>query len=263
MHLKFIFPALLLITVHCTFSQSLGKRHIKKGRRNKSEHQLTLDRNSIEADWEFGYETISNSISVFAYPNLVVRYGVTDRLEFNLELTPLTTTVKLPSKTNYISGIEPVMIGVRYALVDETKFVPEVALSLQVAPPWLATKNYQADLWAPLFQCTMQKEFNKKLSMAASGGIFYDGFSAKPNWLYTFSPNYNISKQVSLTADIFGFAAGHTLPLNNLDLSLSWQVNNTVMLGATAGTGISSAAHQSYFAVNGSFTFLTKKQKVQ
>jgi hypothetical protein len=262
MPLKFIFSALFLITAHCSFSQSLVKRHIKKGRRNKSEHQLTLDRNSIEADWEFGNETMSDSLSVFVYPNLMVRYGFTDRLELNLEFTPLTTTIKLPSKTNYISGIEPVLIGMRYALADETKFFPEVALSLQVAPPWMATKNYKADLWAPLLQCTMQKDLNNKISLSASGGIFYDGFSTKPNWLYTLSPNYNFSKKISVAADMFGFAASHALPLNNLDLSLTWQVNHSLMLGVTAGTGISSAAHQYYLAVNGSFTFSTKKQKV-
>jgi hypothetical protein len=263
MHLKFVLPALLLLTAHCTFSQSLVKRHIKKGRRNKSEHQLTIDKNSFEADWEFGNEKISDSLSVFVYPNLVIRYGLTERIELNLELTALTTTIKLPSKTQYISGIEPVMAGLRYALVYESKYAPEIALSLQVAPPWLATKNYTADLWAPLLQCTMQKDLNNKIGLGASGGIFYDGFSTKPNWLYTLSSSYNFSKKVNVSAEIFGFAANHTLPLNNLDLSLNWQVNNSVMLGTTAGTGISSAAHQSYFAVNGSFTFSTKKQKDQ
>lgn len=217
----------------------------------------------MELDWEFGNETISDSLSVFSYPNLVTRYGLTERIELNLEITPITTTLKLPSKTSYISGFEPVMSGVRYAAVYETKYAPEIALSLQVAPPWMATKNYTADLWASLILCTLQKDLNSKITLALSGGIYYDGFSKKPNWLYNISPEYNISKEVSIGAEIFGFASDGNLPLNNADLIFGWQVNKLVMLGVTAGIGTSTAAHQSYFAVNGAFTFNAKNGKAE
>lgn len=254
-----IFILFLFTGLQVAHAQVPVKRHIKKGRRNKSEHQLTIDKNTFEADWEFGDEAINDSLSVFVYPNIVLRYGITGRVEVNMEINPLTTVQKLPAGKKYISGFEPVMPGVRYALLDETKYVPEVALSLQLAPPFLATKSFRAVYWAPLFQCTMQKDFHKKFSLAGSAGIFYDGFSALPNWLYTLTPVYNCSRQLSIGADVFGFAAKNTAPLNNIDANISWQINKSIGIGVTAGTGISHSAHQYYLAINGTWIVFKKK----
>ena len=256
----------LLLLVLFSFSntgnaQSLVKKHIKKGRRNKSEHQLTIAKNELEADWEFGNEIITDSLRTYVYPNLVIRYGVSKLVELNVEINPITTVQELPAGKQKIAGIEPVLIGARIALQDETKWVPEIALSMQLAPPFAATKKYVATYWAPLVQCTMQKNFKKHFSVSGSGGFFDDGFSTKPTWLYSLTPAYNINKKVSIGADIFGFAATHMLPLNNMDIDFACQLNKRLNLGATAGTGISSKAHKGYVGINGSFVLIQQHDK--
>jgi len=256
----FFLPVLLAFSIS-TQAQSLVKKHVKKGRRNKSEHQLTLARKVMEADWEFGNEMTNDSLKTYVYPNFVLRYGVSKMIELNLEVNPITTVQKLPTGTNKITGIEPLMIGARIAVKDETKWWPEIALSLQVAPPFAATKNYAATYWAPLIQCSMQKRIKSHFSLSGSGGILYDGFSTNPTWLYSITPAYNINKKYSVATDVFGFSAQHVLPMNNVDLDLSCQLNKRLNLGATAGTGISSMAHKGYIGINGSYVLIQQHSK--
>jgi hypothetical protein len=237
------------------------KKHIKRGRRNKSGHQLTLNKNSLEADWEFGYETISDTLSTFVYPNLALRYGLTEDIELNIELNPITTYQKNTGLQTKTSGFEPVFFGARYALADETKFLPEMAVSLQISPPKWATKNYQANYWAAILQYTIEKNFNSHVAITAGAGLFYDGFVQHPNWLYNLTTNYNFSSKISVGADYFGFAARNQFPLNNIDINIGCKCNQRLTLGAIAGKGISATAHKSYFAVNGTYTFFQPKAK--
>lgn len=55
-----------------------------------------------------------------------------------------------------------------------------------------------------------------------------------------------------VTAECFGFI-NHSLPQNNIDASLAYVVNDLVQFGITAGAGISTAASNNYFAVNGTW----------
>ena len=254
----FLSLVILMASYNNSIAQSLVKKHIKKGRRNKSEHQLTIEKSTLEADWEFGSEIINDSLTTYVYPNFVLRYGVSKLVELNLEVNPITTIQKSYSGKQKIAGIEPVLIGTRIAVKDETKWFPEVALSMQVAPPFAATKNYAATYWAPLVQCTMQKKIKGHFNLSGSCGFLYDGFSPQPGWLYSFAPACNISKKCMVAADIFGFSSKHSLPMNNMDLELTCQLNKRLNLGATAGTGISSKAHKGYFGISGSYMIMER-----
>jgi hypothetical protein len=264
MRSRFVLPIIISLAFYtCAGAQSPVKKRIKKGRRNKAEHQLILPKNTLQAEWEFGNEVINDSLATYVYPNLVLRYGISKLIELNLEINPITTVQKSSTGKRKISGIEPVMAGAAIAVMDETKCLPEIGLSLQVAPPFAATKNYAATHWAPLLQCTMQKNYKRYFSISGSGGLFYDGFTTKPNWLYSIAPAYNINKQFSISADMFGFAARRALPMNNIDLDLACQLNKRLHIGVTAGKGISSRAHKDYIGINGSFVLMQKNSKAE
>jgi len=82
---------LLLLIVVAAFitSDAQVKKKIGRGRRNKSQSQFELGAKDLEVEWETGYETINSQLSNAVYPNMVVHYGISNRLEVNTEMSML------------------------------------------------------------------------------------------------------------------------------------------------------------------------------
>jgi hypothetical protein len=236
------------------------KRKIKKSRRNKSDSQFTLDSAYLQAEWEFGEETINADVSTTSYPNLLLRYGVDKRTEINAEVSMVSAKDASSGEVLRTNGIEPVMLGMNYLLCDETKDKVAVILSAQIAIPFLASSGFTANLFAPTIQATFYKPINKKTVFALSNGIFWDGFSTVPSYIYNANLTYNITSNWQLTTEIFGFI-NSSPPLHNADVNISYQFNKQLQMGFTAGTGLSEAAHKSYFAMTciSGFSMVHKK----
>jgi len=242
----------LLAVIVCADAQV--KRRIKKGRRNKSESQFMLDKNEFQAEWEMGYETVTSQLKTIVYPNLTLHYGITGNFEVNTEVSYLTARdLSMPLHKN-ISGLEPIMIGANYLLLEETKRSPAIILSAQLAIPFLAGKNFVADRYAPVVQASVQQPLNEKIIVGLSPGLFWDGFSPTPSFTYNGTFQYTFTKKWQLTTECFGFI-NQSPPQHNVDANMSYLLNDEVQFGFTSGVGISPAAHKSYFAVNGTWGF--------
>jgi Putative MetA-pathway of phenol degradation len=253
------FIVLLCMAGACGLAQAQIKKKIKKGRRNTSQSQFALDKNYLQAEWELGHETITDELSTTVYPNLLLRYGITKRLEVNTEINIITATDKQARPKN-TSGTEPVLLGINYLLHAETKKGPAVIFSAQVAVPFLAGKNFTATYWAPLLQLGVQKPVSKKLTPAVSAGVFWDGFLPSPFFIYNAGSTYNAGKKITVTAELSGFI-NSSPPQHNADVGITYTINKKLQLGATAGIGISAAAHKNYVAINGVWGISLRRQK--
>lgn len=242
----------------CSVSMAQVKKKIKKGRRNKSESQFMLDENYFQAEWEVGQETLTDKLNTTVYPNLVMRYGINKQFEIDAEVSLLTARDKSLQKKN-TSGIEPVAIGANYLLLSETARRPAIIFSGQFAVPFLATKNFTATYWAPALELIVEKAVSQQVILAASGGAFWDGFSTHASFIYNGNISYNLTKKWALTSEWFGFING--TPQHNTDLSITYTLNKSVQFGATAGAGLSAAAHKNYIAINGVWGCSTKRKR--
>lgn len=256
-----MFKAVLLlifsfVCMCCTDAQI--KKKIKKGRRNKSESQFMLGKDYLQAEWEIGHENITSDISTTVYPNLAVRYGINRHLEVNAEISFVTATDNNSQHIN-TTGLEPVALGINYLLRSETKTGPAIVFSVQVAIPFMAGNNFTASYFAPVIELIVEKVVSPRITIATSGGAFWDGFSPNPSFIYNAAASYNFTKKWMLTTEWFGFVNGG-LPLHNTDINISYALNKQVQFGITSGIGLSPAAHKSYFSINGVLGCSLKKK---
>jgi hypothetical protein len=238
------------------------KKKIKRGRRNKSESQFMLDKDYLQAEWEIGHETIKSDVNSTVYPNLVLRYGISKQFEVNAEVNFITAHDETAAQKN-VSGVEPVSLGANLLLLSETKQLPAVIFSGQLALPFMASKNFTANYAAPSLQMIIEKALSQKLIIALSGGSFWDGFSPKATFIYNTTASYSLSTKWVLTSEWFGFINGGP-PQHNTDISVSYSPSKSLQFGITSGVGISPAAHKNYLAVNGVWgcSFRRKKHAV-
>lgn len=254
---KLLILILVAAFMHC---DAQVKKKIGRGRRNKSQSQFELNKNDFEAEWETGYETVNPSLSNIIYPNLVLHYGLGDRLEINTEMSFVTAIDQSVTPTKNATGIEPVLIGANYQLVEDTGYIPSIIIATQLALPFLATKNFRADHFAPITQLSIQQSLHDKFQLGLTSGIMWDGFSTTPQFIYNMNTSYTLVKKWMFTVECFGFIDKDP-PQNNLDASIAYIINDYTQFGFTGGFGISSAAHKSYIAVNGTWGLNTKRHK--
>jgi hypothetical protein len=260
-HVMFKSAILLICAFVCMCStEAQIKKKIKKGRRNKSESQFMLDENYLQAEWEIGHESITDDLSTTIYPNLAVRYGINKQLEVNAEISFVTASDQTAQQKN-TTGIEPISLGFNYLLLNETKKQPAIIFSAQVAIPFLAGNNFTANYFAPAIELIIEKVVSPRIIIAASGGAFWDGFLPNPSFIYNGAASYSFTKQWMLTTEWFGFVNGG-LPLHNTDINLSYALNKRVQFGITSGIGLTYAAHNSYFAINGVWGCSLRRRKL-
>lgn len=236
------------------------KKKIKKSRRSKTESQFALAKKDILVEWETGHETFDATLGTTAVPNIVLHYGISNRLEVNTELSIVSVTDKSETPIKKISGAEPLLAGFNYLLRKEDKNGPAVIASVQLAVPFLASKNFTAAHLAPVMQLDIQQPLSKKLTAGFTPGLFWDGFITTPSYTYTSSLTYKPVKKWVLSAEIFGFIS-KDLPQHNIDAELDYNINPHWAFGITGGVGISSAAHKSYAGINGSYGFNAARKK--
>lgn len=246
--LCFLCAILLTISV-----QAQVKKKIKKGRRYKSESQFALKKNDLQVEWEFGRETIDSQLTTVVYPNLELHYAVTDRLEVNTEMSLISIKDHSYLAKKNTTGIEPVLIGVNYQLLRDTYNSPSVILSGQLAIPQLSSKAFTINYLAPVIQVDIQEALHQWI-FGVSSGLQWDGYSTSPGYTFNVNTSYTFKKKWMVTAECFGFI-NHSQPQNSIDASLAYVVNDLVQFGITAGAGISAAASNNYFAVNGTWGF--------
>jgi hypothetical protein len=158
------------------------------------------------------------------------------------------------------TGVEPVSVGFNYLLSKESFNGPAVIASVQLAIPFLATKNFTANYLAPLIELDVEQPLSKKITAGISPGIFWDGFSTTPSFIYNAHLVYAATKKWQLTTECFGFISNEP-PQNNFDAQVDYTINSHWQIGCTGGFGLSQAAHKSYFALNGVWGINTGRKK--
>jgi hypothetical protein len=255
--MKYLLLAMVILFVLDPATAQVKKR-IKKGHRNKSESQFALEKGEIEFDWELAHENNNPQLGTIIYPNLAVRYGISDRLEINTEINNVTAYSKGISPGVKTSGLEPVSFGINYLILKDSGNRPSLIFSGQVAIPWMTSTAFSAQYYAPTIELLAQQQTSKKNVVGLSGGLFWDGFSWAADFVYNLNDTYQFTPHWSLSLEIFGYL-GKNRPLNYADAGVSYTVNQRLQFGCVAGFGLSSAAYTNYFALNGTWGFKKRK----
>lgn len=214
----------------------------------------------MQLEWESGLETINSGLYTTTYPNLVLHCGISNNLEINAEATWLTATDKTQTNNIHTTGLEPVLIGANYLLVEETPKSPAVITYLQLAIPFMSSSNFRTNYTAPVFEVSVWQPFSSKFSAGCTPGIFWDGFSSVPVYTYNLSIDYRPNEKWEFNPEIFGFIT-NTEPQHNFDAEIDYNFSRKLQLGIIAGIGLSPAAHKSYFAISGTYGFTLHKNK--
>lgn len=250
--MKFTF--FIFFCCFCVIANSQDK--IDTDRPDQTESAYTIPKGWIQFEMGFNQQKNTSLESESFYPTLLSKYGITKGLEFRCITTMKSESVKvMGSVKNKISGLEPVQLGAKVALLEEKKWIPKTSLIFHFAIPNTGSSAFNINKVAPNFRFTMQNGISKTVALGYNLGAEWDGVSNDPSYIYTFAPGCNISENWYGYIEAFGEIKKSQAPQHSIDGGIAYYVNNNFKLDLSSGFGLTTAAQQWYVAVGASVRF--------
>ncbi|RPI18288.1 MAG: transporter [Ignavibacteriae bacterium] len=208
----------------------------------------TIEHSDLQSDVQVIYENAENNYNIkssnIIHPSLLVRYGISDRTELQINLQFLTEHTKELNETiqsydhNYNIGIAPVKTGLKFMFNDAKGLIPSSALLVNLSIPGLASSGLRLPQFAPEIIFTAS-HYMKNFSLGYNTGLLWDGESSKPTNFYIMSLSYAPIDLISLFMESYGYYKSDTHADNRLDAGISFFLPGNLQVDLAAGIGLS------------------------
>ena len=231
---------------------------IDTDRPDQTESAGIVPKNYFQAEVGFNRENGDSNKYVLVHPTALLKYGF-GRVELRVEAVWHSDYARLVSESKRITGVDPIEIGLKYLIADETKVMPKTSVIVHLGFPMVSSKVFRADHVAPSFRLVTQKSFTDHFGIGTNLGMSWDGYNSKPTWLYTFSPGFNIGQKWYAYVEAFGFVQEDELPQHSVDGGIAYYLSADFKLDVSGGLGLTDAAPNNYFALGFSFRINTNR----
>jgi hypothetical protein len=200
---------------------------------------------------------------------LMLKYGISKYFELRLVSEYATDKIKLINSDNSVDtvveyfGLSPVSFGFKMALRDENKMLPEISVLTNLKLPYLGSDNYKTEYAIPqcifLFSHTLNKRFNLSYNMGAE----WPDESVRTTGIYAASLGMNLSDNLAVFFEQYGFLKKHTVPDCRLDGGLTYIIKNNMQLDCSGGIGLTEESPKYFISAGLSVRFNTSRKTIK
>lgn len=235
-------------------SITLGQqKKIESDRPGETRSASVAELNYIQLEAGFRKDWQSSGDYVLLNPEVLIKYGLLKGVELRLEM--MAETDKFYSRQEYRYGLMPVEVGLKANLSEEKGLLPKTSFLGQAGIPRLASKSHQTDHVPVELRLLFENTLQKKLKLHYNIGAEWEGDNANPDWMFSLSPQFDISGKFSVFLEEYGIMRQGEKPEHYFDAGFDYYLTNNIKIDLFAGLGISTHASD-YFVSSGiSFRF--------
>jgi hypothetical protein len=182
------------------------------------------------------------------HPDLLLKWGLSQRFELRSEIKSETRRYK--SMNEYEYGLQPVELGFKAKLLEEKGALPQTTLLAQVGIPAWASKDHKAPHALPKVRLLFQNSLTNNIQLGYNLGTEWEGNDTNPQWVYTFSPQFDIGDKWQLFIESYGFLQKGQAPQHVLDGGVAYYISSNLMWDIYGGAGLNHHAPD-YFISSG------------
>lgn len=243
-----IFIFFVFISI-CGKAQNLPS--IQTDRPDQTECPFIVPINFFQFENGFVYQKTNENSNEIVAPTILMKFGINNHFELRL----ISEYSINKDFDNEIYGINPILIGFKTRLFEEKGIVPTASFIAHLSIPRLAKADYKTQFYAPEFRFTMQHTLSEKQSLSYNIGAEWNGESAEPTFIYTFTTGYSISEKVSGYLEFYGFIPQLEMPDHRFDGGICYLFNQNHQLDFSAGFGLSETSPKYFIGLGYSFRF--------
>lgn len=229
--------------------------------------------------WETGFQlntttTSSNRRKDIIYDDMLVRIGLSRRIEARLEISYLgTRTIKnrndsLKKHTDGFSGLD---ISSKVFLFDEKGFRPKAALLYGLSLPYIGSLAYRPENTGGNVRLLFSNEFTEYYELEYNVGIEWSGESKQAAYTYALNNECKITERFNAFMELYGSFTenngnddgfnGTFIHDHRVNGGFWYLFTKDVQVDASVGFGLSAASPDYYFAFGLSNRFSLSKIK--
>jgi hypothetical protein len=230
---------------------TMAQDKIESDRPTESQNASLVGKGTFQVESGLRKDQENNRDYSVQHPNAILRYGLVDRLELRLETTVETQRYYTKNKFNY--GLEPVELGVK-AHVYHTKDTSfSSTLYGLIGLSRMASKDHKHDDTYYRVRLLFENELSDKIKLTYNVGRDWDSDERQHNWIYTFSPQIQLTDKWDLFVEGFGYLQKGNKPEHYIDGGLTYYINNNLALDLDVGKGVSSKSVEYFMTAGVSF----------
>ncbi len=233
-----------IFTVFIFFGYQLNAQEIQPiqtDRPDQTESPSITPKHQLQMEIGFVYEQENSTTRNFTYPNVLTKFGLSDRVELRLVTDYGGSNMKLNNTELSSTSFNPTLIGCKVAFCDEKGIRPKTSFILHLGLPFLASKSFKSNQVFTTYRFLMQHTLNDKMSLSYNLGAEWDGVTAQPTGIYTLALGYGISSKIGSYIELYGSHQGK-VTTHQYDMGFTYLISSDIQLDVSGGVGITKNA---------------------
>ena len=184
-----------------------------------------------------------------AFPNLFLKYGISDRLEFRLILNYFNQKTGSPTGDIKESGIAPIGIGFKVALLPEQKrVIPKITYGLTLIIPKIGDSAFITDELTASMRFLFENSISDIFTLDYSLGFDWED-TGNASGFYTLMGSFSITDRFGGYVEIFSRYDEIIKDPWGFDTGISYLINDHLVVDGTVGFGLNNIATDLFFNV--------------
>lgn len=241
-HFLIIIPLVMSLSV---FSQEDTRQSepLVTDRPDATEASSTVGQGVLQFETGGLYESFEdNNIKFenYTFNTMLIRYGLLDNLELRLgwDFVEGVTTVDGNKMDNVISGLSPLLLGLKIDIAEENGCMPEIALIGHVFPIFSASTDYRPETTGVDFRLSLAHTLSENSSLGYNIGAEWGDDSPEAAAIYTIAYGYSFTEKFGMYAELYGDFPEDSSANHYWDAGMTYLASNDLQLDAYVGTSI-------------------------
>lgn len=243
----------LLFTI-LMYAQKLNAQNsepIQLDRPDQTECPFITPKKFIQVECGINAEKVNSTEQSYSMPTILWKYGINEKIELRL----ITELNSIHSKTVQQTGLNPVTIGFKTSLWEESDWIPKASFIGHITSADLGSESFHTNYIAPSFRFTFQHTLTDKLIVAYNLGAEWNGENADQSYIYTLTTGYSINQHLGCYAELYGFLPKNSRADHRVDGGFTYLLSHHIITDLSGGVGITSNAPLAYVSLGFSFRF--------
>ena len=182
------------------------------------------------------FEENNTTLERTVYNTSLLRYGVLENLELRVGWN--FEDQKITGQENSVSGLSPLLFGLKLAIAEEKNGWPEVGFIGHLFLPFTASTDFKPETTGADFRFSVSHTLSENTNLSYNFGAQWGADSPEIAYIYTIAYGIGLSDKIGFYAELYGDLPENSSANHFWDTGFTWLMQPNIQFDATVGTSI-------------------------
>ncbi len=238
--MKIIFTSIFIFLTTTVFAQVVNSEWITD-RPDRTESASSVQVGSLQIESGFEYESdksnVNTEISSLNIASTLLRYGLFEKFELRLGGNFLSSSIESGSLSLKRNGLSDIMLGAKYAFINDHSEIPDIALILHFFLP-LGAEVFKPAKTEPQAILAAAKSLTENFDLGINLGTHYNSSAEELFYFYTVAAGIGISDKLGAFAEVYSEIFPNNPPFISAGAGFTYLILPNLQLDISGGNGL-------------------------